>query len=75
LDAYLLLRFTWLCLRICLFGTFCGMAVLAPLYYTQTGGIAKGFYQLVSGWSHSCSLHAAAPDLMLLLSHAWQLLC
>jgi Late exocytosis, associated with Golgi transport len=48
LDAYLLLRFTWLCLRICLFGTFFGMVVLAPLYYTQTGGIAKGFYQLVS---------------------------
>jgi Late exocytosis, associated with Golgi transport len=48
LDAYLLLRFTWMCLRICLFGTFFGMVVLVPLYYTQTGGIAKGFYQLVS---------------------------
>lgn len=45
LDAYLLLRFTKLCMRICLFDSVLGMLVLAPLYSQSKGG-AAGFYQL-----------------------------
>lgn len=32
MDAYCLLRFNYLCLRICLFATFWGMLVLTPIY-------------------------------------------
>lgn len=32
MDAYCLLRFNYLCLRICLFSSFWGMLVLTPVY-------------------------------------------
>lgn len=37
MDAYCLLRFHYLCLRICLFGSFWGLVVLTPLYYYGKG--------------------------------------
>ena len=45
LDAHLLLRFEWYCLRICCFGAVLGMLILAPLYSSGKGG-ATGFYTL-----------------------------
>ncbi|CAM9963453.1 unnamed protein product, partial [Discosporangium mesarthrocarpum] len=45
MDAYCLLRFTKLCLRICLFSSFWGMLVLAPVYSTGDGN-ESGFYQI-----------------------------
>ncbi|CAN0190073.1 unnamed protein product [Scytosiphon promiscuus] len=35
MDAYCLVRFNYLCLRICLFASFWGMLVLTPVYASQ----------------------------------------
>lgn len=35
MDAYCLLRFNYLCLRICLFSSFWGMLVLTPVYILE----------------------------------------
>lgn len=35
MDAYCLLRFNYLCLRICLFSSFWGMLVLTPVYVLE----------------------------------------
>lgn len=43
MDAYCLVRFNFLCLRICLFATFWGMLVLTPLYWKGTAG-QSGIY-------------------------------
>lgn len=41
MDAYCLLRFNYLCLRICLFSSFWGMLVLTPVYALE-GSEEKG---------------------------------
>ncbi|CAM9369530.1 unnamed protein product, partial [Choristocarpus tenellus] len=43
MDAYCLLRFNRLCLRVCLFASFWGMLVLAPVYSTGSND-ASTFY-------------------------------
>ena len=46
MDGYLLLRFTRLCFRFCVFGAFWGCCVLVPLYVTSPGGgAATGVYR------------------------------
>lgn len=37
MDAYCLVRFNYVCLRICIFASFWGMVVLTPLYATGHG--------------------------------------
>ena len=45
MDAYCLVRFIYLCLRICLFASFWGMLVLTPIYAFGDGE-ASGIYYL-----------------------------
>lgn len=45
MDAYCLVRFIYLCLRICMFASFWGMAVLTPIYAFGNGD-ATGIYYL-----------------------------
>lgn len=59
MDAYCLLRFNYLCLRICLFSSFWGMLVLTPvyalegseregsIYYVTLANVASGSNTLV----------------------------
>lgn len=43
MDAYCVVRFTYLCLRICIFASIWGLIVLTPLY-AYGNGDAEGMY-------------------------------
>lgn len=43
MDAYCLVRFNYLCFRICLFASFWGLLVLTPLYASGTAEV-EGLY-------------------------------
>lgn len=49
MDAYCLLRFNYLCLKICLFASFWGLCVLVPVYATGSGDASDiDMYTLVN---------------------------
>ena len=61
MDAYCLVRFNYLCLRICTFASFWGMLVLTPvyaltgsdgegIYYLTLANVSEGSNALVRGW-------------------------
>ncbi|CAM9992317.1 unnamed protein product, partial [Sphacelaria rigidula] len=66
MDAYCLVRFNYLCLRICLFASFWGLVVLIPLY-SYGSAEAPGIYVITLAHVESGS------SLLVSFSTLWEL--